>query len=460
MKGTVSFHTRAAIGLCKLTRKVLHLAGKGGTTLPGRIALLLDGNVLATVTRGMHIVLVTGTNGKTTTCRMLERAILQEGKKCLLNRSGANLLPGITAELVCNADGHGRGRVPYAILECDEGALKQVTKRLKSEVIIVTNLFRDQLDRYGEVMHTREEIRKGLLAAPDSILCLNADCILTATLGRDAAGRVCYYGVETPVGEQKEQELSDAKYCLNCGAELVYQYHTYAHLGRYVCPACGFERPSPEVSLLQITAADADSSTALFQIRDETVCAKISLPGVYNLYNALASVCGGMALGLKPDRMAAAMGSVEAPFGRMEHFSLNGCSIRMILVKNPAGCNQAIEYITGNGEDYGVVFCLNDRTADGHDISWIWDADLEKILSDPHRRSTWVSGLRAEDMQLRLKYGGAEEESIVMEKDYARLIEAMTEKEKQMFLLPNYTAMLDLRQALLHKTGGNAFWKG
>ena len=454
------FRTAAAIAACKLTRHLLHLAGKGGTTLPGRIALRLQGNILAAVSRGMHIVLVTGTNGKTTTCRMLEKALIQDGKKCLLNRSGANLLPGITAEFVCNADRRGNPLFDYAVVECDEGTLKQVAAQLKPEIIVVTNLFRDQLDRYGEVMNTRAEIQKGIQMSPESILCLNADCILTATLGTDVPNRIFYYGMDTAAGDQKKHGQSDARYCLRCGAELVYHYHTYAHLGDYECPGCGYRRPSPETALLKVIETGEDSSEVLVKVRDEIFSEKVGLPAVYNLYNILAAECAGMALGLETGCMAEAAGSVRAPFGRMEHFTVEGCSIRMILVKNPAGCNQAMEYIAGTGSDYGIAFCLNDRTADGHDISWIWDTDPETILQDPHRRSVWVSGTRAEDMQLRLKYAGAPQQSISMEKNYARLIEEMVSKEKNVFVLPNYTSMLDLREALLEKAGGSAFWRG
>ena len=459
-KRKTMLRTAAAVGLCKLTRGILRLTGKGGTTLPGRIALSIDRDVLSTVSRGMHIVLVTGTNGKTTTCRMLEKAITLEGKPCLLNRSGANLLPGITAELVCSADRKGNPLADYAVIECDEGALKQVTMRLRPDVIVVTNLFRDQLDRYGEVMNTREEILRGIGNAPESCLCLNADCILTASLAEDLPNPVFYYGIDTPPEEQQEKELSDAKYCLHCGAELIYRYHTYAHLGDYYCPSCGRRRPQPGISAEGTVESSADHSEVRLRFADESITAEVSIPGVYNLYNALAAVSAGTALGLGRDSLVRALGTVEAPFGRMEHFTINGCSIRMILVKNPAGCDQAVDYVTGVGEDYEIAFCLNDRTADGHDVSWIWDADLEKIARDPRRRSVWVSGVRAEDMQLRLKYAGIPEKEITMEKDYARLIGRISRKGRMVFLLPNYTSMLDLRRALVKKTGDGAFWKG
>ena len=484
--------TMLAVRACKLTRGILHLTGKGGTSLPGKIAMAIDPDVLGRVSRGMHVILVTGTNGKTTTCRMLQNALDSDKKSCLLNRSGANLLSGITAEFVCNTDRKGRPLAGYAVMECDEGALKQVTSRIAPEVIVVTNLFRDQLDRYGEVMHTRDEILTGIKAAPKSILCLNADCPLTASLALELnkdtrkdnrkenreENRILYYGINEPTGSQEKRELSDARYCMRCGRELIYRSYTYAHLGDYQCPSCGWERPQPDVAAAQILAAGSEYSEIELEAGGERSIARIGLPAEYNIYNALAAVCAGMAAGLSRNSILYALRSVRAPFGRMESFTLGKSRIQMILVKNPAGMGQAIEYVTGTGEPYDVVFCLNDKTADGHDISWIWDTQPEALIRDPNRRNIYVSGIRAEDMQLRLKYAGAREEEITLEKDYVALLDQVSAQAshdqggRQMshnqdnaqashiFVLPNYTSMLELREALLAKTGGSEFWKG
>ena len=452
--------TILAAAACKLVRRLLHLAGQGGTTLPGRIALWIDRDILSTASQSMHIMMVTGTNGKTTTSRMMEKAVLLSGRTCLLNRSGANLLPGIAAEFVCNTDWKGRPRAEYAVIECDEGALKQAAARLQPEIIVVTNLFRDQLDRYGEIMHTREEILEGILCSPDSIVCLNADCVLTASMAGSFPNRTVYYGVNVPAGDQGRRENADAKYCLNCGEELTYHYYTYAHLGGYECRKCGYRRPEPETAVNEILEAGVSDSRVLLTIGGKTDSVRIGLPAIYNIYNALAAACALSRTDLDRQSVFAGLETARAPFGRMEAFQTEHCAVRVILVKNPAGCNQAMDYILEQTEEYGLVFCLNDRTADGHDISWIWDADMEKLIGDSRRRSIWVSGTRAEDMRLRLKYAGLREEEIRMEKDYSRLITDMTEREKRIFVLPNYTAMLDFRREFLRKNGGTEFWKG
>ena len=449
-----------AITACKLSRKFLHLFGKGGTAAPGKLALFLDRQVLAAASRGMQVILVTGTNGKTTTSRMLEEAAEQSGRTCLLNRSGANLLSGITAEFVCNTDMRGRPKTRYAVIECDEGALKQVVPLVKPKAILVTNLFRDQLDRYGEVMNTRSEILTGIRLAPESILCLNADCPLTASMAGEVPNQVRYYGINVPIGDQQERELSDARYCVHCGAEYHYDYYTYAHLGGYHCPNCGFSRPDPDIAVTKLLDLSSESTGIQLQIDSHEYEARVGLPAVYNLYNALAAVCAGKTLGMKEDALMKAIGSVSACFGRMETFDLAGVPVQMILVKNPAGCDQAAGFIAGLTEPYDLVFCLNDKTADGHDISWIWDADLEKLADHPLRRSVFVSGTRAEDMQLRLKYAGISQEEITMEKSVPALVGRLEKSERKVFILPNYTSMLELRKALLSVTGKEDFWKG
>ena len=456
----MKLRTIPAVAVCKLIRGLLRLMGRGGTALPGRAAMLLDKTVLEQVSRNMHVILVTGTNGKTTTCRILENALKDDGKECMLNRSGANLVSGITAEFACNADWKGKARMEYAVIECDEGALRQAASLIHPEVIVVTNLFRDQLDRYGEVMTTRKKILDGILQSPQSTLCLNADCPLTASLSAEVSNQVLFYGINVPAGHQEERELSDAKYCIHCGAPLQYDYYTYAHLGAYHCPSCGWKRPEPQTAVDEILELQPDESKVKLTVGDQSRTVSVHLPAVYNLYNALAALCAGTAIQLELNGFLEAVSETEAPFGRMEHFLLNDRDIRMILVKNPAGCDQALEYVSGCESDYGIVFLLNDRTADGHDISWIWDAQPEKIVRDPHRKTIWVGGTRAEDMQLRLKYAGAAEEEIIMEKDPAKLIQQLKQGPPRLFILPNYTSMLDFRQVLIRETGGTDFWEG
>ncbi len=456
--------TILSVAACKTTRAVLRLTGRGGTALPGKAARLFAGNVLEAVSEGMEIIVVTGTNGKTTTSRMLEHALTSGGHPCLANKSGANLLSGVTAELACNADWLGRPKTHYAVIECDEGALKQVVPLIHPKVIVATNLFRDQLDRYGEVMHTAEQLRMGIEKVPETTLCLNADDSLVASLAENVPNKVVWYGLDLPVGEQKDAAISDAKYCIHCGTPYQYHYHTYAHLGGFYCPKCGYQRQETSVGVTKIHKIASDGSRITVRLTDGKGSTQhevhVGLPAVYNIYNAAAAICAYTAFGLPREEILTALSNVHSSFGRMETFELSGNRLQMILVKNPAGCNQALAYVGSLEQDYRLVLCLNDRMADGHDISWIWDADYEQIAENPHLKNIFVSGDRAEDLQLRLKYAGCREEQITLCKDNHQLVDRMKEGNLPCFILPNYTSMLALRKLLSDATGGTDFWKG
>ena len=450
-----------AVAACKLTRQALRLFHRGGTALPGKAARLFDPDILKRVSEGMEIIVVTGTNGKTTTCSMLENALRAGGRESLSNKSGANLLSGVTAELTCNATWTGKPKTHYAVIECDEGALKQVAPLISPKVIIVTNLFRDQLDRYGEVMHTLDEIRKGILASPGSILCLNADDSLTGSLAGDVPNPVVWYGLDTPTGEEKEPVLSDARYCIRCGTEYGYHYHTYAQLGGFFCPKCGYSSREPDFAVIQIEEMNTAGTRCRVRMSAAPYEMEITvgLPAVYNLYNAMAALCACTAFGLPAEECAASLKTVHSSFGRMENFILGKTSLQMILVKNPAGCSQALEYLSSVKEPCRAVFALNDRTADGHDISWIWDADYEKICSSGILQEILVLGDRAEDMQLRLKYAGADTSRITIVREAREALKWIEASPGPVVAFPNYTSMLELREAVRERTGEKEFWQ-
>ncbi len=463
MKKPNVIQTIMAVAACKSMRALMRLRGSGGTALPGKAARLFAKNILEVTSEGMEIIVVTGTNGKTTTSRMLEHAITSSGKECLANKSGANLLSGVSAEITCNATLLGKPKTHYAVIECDEGALHQVVPLIHPKVIVVTNLFRDQLDRYGEITHTRDAIRKGIDLVPETTLCLNADDSLVSSLAEGVKNPVVWYGVNTPIGEQKDVEISDAKYCIHCGNAYEYEWHTYAHLGGFYCPNCGYRRMKPQVHVDKIDALTPQGSTVQMTFETpskQTNTVQIGLPAIYNMYNALAAVAGFESFGLPRQDIMNSLSDVHSSFGRMENFTLGEVPLQMILIKNPAGCNQALEYLTSMQNDFTAVFCLNDRTADGHDISWIWDADFERVTADPHVKHIYVSGDRAEDLQLRLKYAGADEKDITCIKDYKELVETLRASKTPVFILPNYTSMLSLREVLKDATGAQDFWKG
>ena len=450
-----------AILLCKLLRLISRLLHRGGTAMPGRIALKFCPDLLVILSKEVRTIAVTGTNGKTTCSRMIEEALSAAGKDYFSNRSGANLLSGITTEFVMNASLTGKMKKHTAVIECDEAAARRVFGQLQPAVIVVTNLFRDQLDRYGEITHTLSNIREGIRAVPDAVLCLNADCSLTSSLSlENLPNPIIWFGVDgLPGASAAAGLLSDASHCIRCKSEYVYDYHTYAHLGGFRCPRCGYHRQIPDYAVTDILNMDDQHSEVRFRSPSGETVLSINLPAVYNLYNAAASYSAAASFGLSDEDCTEALSRFSCGFGRMESFPLAG-GARMILVKNPAGCSQALEFLTHITQPFLFVFCLNDRDADGTDVSWIWDANFELLQAIADQISAIVvSGDRAADIRLRLKYAGLDDKKIHVIQEPSEVVQYLSGEHLPVYILPTYTAMLDLRKEVVRRCGGAEFWE-
>ena len=447
-----------ACAACRISRFVLRLFGRGGTALPGKIALRLYPGLLARLARPVDVIMVTGTNGKTTTAAMLRHMLEQAGRPCLSNRAGANLLSGITAEFVFSASLTGRPRKKLAVIECDEGAFPAAAQAIRPKAVVVTTLFRDQLDRYGEVTHARRSILSGLEKAPEAVACLNADCSLTATLHLDAGNPCLFYGLDIP-GEGEAAAVSDAPHCLDCGARYAYRRHTYAHLGDWYCPECGRERPRPDYSVTSVAPAPEGGSLVTMAAPEGNLNFRVALPALYNVCNAAAALAGAGAMGWDLPAAARSLESFGAVFGRMESLRLGDTPVQIVLVKNPAGCDRALEYLASLPEKCFPVFCLNDNLADGTDVSWIWDAAYETLFARRSFPRIGVYGTRAQDMRLRLKYAGADDEKIQVFDTADELVAAVRGLSVPVYILPNYTSMLVVRDKLAAASGGGKFWE-
>ena len=450
-----------AIILCKTLRLVSRLLHRGGTAMPGRWALKVCPNLLALLAKDVKSVAITGTNGKTTSARMIEQAFSEKGLNYFANRSGANLISGITTEFVMNSSLTGKARREYAVIECDEAAARKVFSQLKPRVVVVTNLFRDQLDRYGEVTHTLENIRVAMQGVPEAVLCLNADCSLTASLADDLPNQAVYFGIDQGAAPSRPKpEISDATHCIRCKTEYEYDYISYGHLGGFRCPKCGYRRHKADFAVTDITEQRPDGSTVVMDIQGEKRIVNVNLPAMYNIYNAVGAVTAAVEMGLDADTAVKALADFQCGFGRMEQFKLGKAGTRMMLVKNPAGCNQVIEFLENIKEKFILVVCLNDRGADGTDVSWIWDADFEGLTSlGGYLDRVIVSGDRAGDMRVRIKYAGIPDEHISMQRNYEELVRWIEQQELPVFIMPTYTAMLELRQVVIKHCGGADFWE-
>ena len=435
--------------VCRWSRRLLALLGRGGTSLPGKLALRACPTLLEQLARGVEVVAVTGTNGKTTTAEILRHMAAAQDIPCISNVSGANLQSGIVTAFAGDTSFLGKSRKKLAIIECDEAAFARTAGALRPRVILVTNLFRDQLDRYGELSTTREKLRQGIADAPGALLCLNADCSMTATLalpGRPAH----FFGLDCDLS--RSATVYDAMRCPDCGTAYVYDSRTFAHLGRWRCPGCGREHPKPQVSVREIRPERGGSSLEI-DLLGETRSVRSSLESDHNAYNAAAALTAAAALGWDMDAACAALATVLTPFGRTETIRLGGREAKLVLAKNPVGMDCALRWLAAAAPESYPVFCINDRLADGTDVSWLWDADFEGFLAASGCTGAGVYGLRRGDMHLRLLYAAEHRDKLDVREftEVEQLRALIAQSPQAVSLIANYTAMCALRKQLTHR---------
>lgn len=426
--------------IAKICEKLLRFFKRGATTLPGRLALLFKKDILKKLSEPLKIIIVTGTNGKTTTAGMIENALLRAGKSCFLNRSGANLITGITTAFLMNCDLHGRFKSEYAVVECDENALKKVSLYLNADCLVVTNIFRDQLDRYGEVSSTLAAIACGIKNMPCAKLVLNADDPVSFSLSE--LNKNCFsFGIEENLNLGGKGE---SEFCPVCREKLNYFSRTYCQLGNYNCPKCGYGRKEPNVCCLDVVS---DAENVLF-VSDfgKSIVLKLNIGGIYNVYNALAALCALEAIKIDTTASVNAVAAFGGVFGRSELFG----GTQMMLVKNPAGFTQTMNYLKSCDAE-NLIFVLNDNDADGKDVSWIWDAEIDFPKST---KNVYAFGIRSGDMALRLKYADANCSIIP---DYACFFKIA--EESKTAIIATYTAMMALRPYFAKKYNKKEFWK-
>lgn len=447
----MSARATIAVWAGKFTTKLLRLAGSGGTSLPGKVVLKICPDILGHLAKDVKIICVTGTNGKTTTCHIIRDMIEAEGKTVFCNDAGANLLGGVVSAFVGAATLGGKINTDYALLECDEAALKSIVEHFGNLDVtaVVTNVFRDQLDRYGEVLTTVNKIRAGLSQLPNVKLVLNADCSLTSSLSDLSHSEIHYFGVNGPLYEGTSSDISDAVYCIHCKTKYQYHYHTFGHLGGFYCEKCGYHRQEPEVALTKVIEWKDASSVVEMDVFGQKVEAEVMLPGGYNLYNALAATEVAHLLGLPNEQIVKVLGGLTTHFGRMEQVMLNNAPLHLVLVKNPAGFNEVLQFLIQQRPTGNIVFGLNDNYADGKDISWIYDVEFERLTQAASgAKHFYFTGKRAYDMQLRLKYADFDTTKFSVEKDYKTLITQLQQSGQETFLVLSYTCMLEFRDKL------------
>jgi UDP-N-acetylmuramyl tripeptide synthase len=436
-------------------------AGRGGgTSLPGKVLMRLEPHAIselaARLPRGS--VVVSATNGKTTTAAMIASILGRAGVSLVHNRAGANMAGGVASALLGAARGRQGVDGELGLFEIDEFWLDKLTPELSPRALLLCNLFRDQLDRYGELESIADRWASVVTALPAAQLVLNADDPLIADLGRGAQN-VRFFGVEDPAMATPEmQHASDSKHCRRCGAAYVYDLIFLGHLGHYRCPSCGQRRPAPDVAADHVELLGTRAAHFTLRTADRSARVELPLPGLYNIYNALAAAALCLALEIPLGDVVEGLRSVGAAFGRAERVSIGGVELAILLVKNPAGANEILRTLALEPGEADVLAVLNDRTADGKDISWIWDADFE-MLAAQLRRVT-CAGTRAAELALRLKYAGVPTERLRV---VPRLSEALDDAlansaSGHLFALPTYTGLLELSEELSRRGVVGQFW--
>ena len=445
------------IALARAAGRLSQLAGRGGgTTIPGKILATLDPAALGTLAQRLPLgsALVSATNGKTTTAAIVSE-ILGGRIRLAHNRAGANLVSGVASALLAAEDAE------LGLFEVDEGAFPDVAGRIHPRAVCLGNLFRDQLDRYGELELVADRWRTALAqVAPAATILVNADDPLLADIARGRPN-VVHFGLDDPsVARERLPHAADSKYCRACGAPYEYRAAYVGHLGDYLCPHGDHQRPTLDIVARSIELKGLEATS--FELVTEIGTRRLSLPlpGLYNVYNAVAASSLALALGASLDEIETGLARFRPAFGRFERIPAGDKAVLLLLIKNPAGANEVVRTLVADGGPRLAVIALNDNVADGRDVSWIWDVDFEPLGGALERLV--VTGGRAAELALRFKYGGVPAEQIEVVPDLERALDrglAETPAGGELIVLPTYTAMLALRRIAASRGLVRPYWE-
>jgi UDP-N-acetylmuramyl tripeptide synthase len=467
----------AGVAAAKAVGTLARTAGRGGgTSLPGKVLTRVEPHAIGRLAQRLDrgSVVISATNGKTTTAAMVASILERTGARLVHNRAGANMAGGIASALASASRKGGRALTgDFGLFEVDEFWLGPVVEELEPRAMLLGNLYRDQLDRYGELETIADRWAEVVAAqAGRAQLVLNADDPLVADLGRVHEGppshpsagpwpaatlrpNAVFFGVDDDrLALPELQHASDSKHCRRCGHAYTYQAVYLAHLGHYHCPNCGQQRPEPTVVGTDVELRGIRS--AAFTLRGRRI--ELPLPGLYNVYNALGAAALTLSLGVELDAVVAGLQAVAPAFGRAETLDLGGRPASLLLVKNPAGANEVLRTLALEENELDLFGVLNDRIADGRDVSWVWDADWE-LLVGRVRRFT-ASGTRAAELALRMKYAGLDADRITVVDDLEQGLDAaLADGDGPLYIVPTYTALLELRELLTRRGQVKAYWK-
>lgn len=467
MTGSNKLDLRLAAGVAasKLSSGVIRRLGRGGgTAAPGVVANTVDSNLLdklATRVSGGCIV-VAGTNGKTTTSRMLAGILESDGKHVVHNRTGSNLVRGISAAFAAQSSWTGQPYGDIAVLESDEAAFPEVVRRTSPRVIVLLNLFRDQLDRYGELDTIAQHWRAVFeTLRADQVLLVNGDDPTLSAITDDVPARRLVFGLQKSHYTLSELPHSaDSAICRRCGSPLKYERLYMSHLGEYHCSHCGFCRPALEYRAVDLELHSLKSISFNLEGLDEPIRINVGVPGLYNAYNALAAAAAALVVGVSPPTVSRSLQGFQSAFGRIERVTYRDRQLVIVLIKNPVGFDEVLRMLAAGMKNESTMIVINDLDADGRDVSWLWDVNVEQLASGT--APLYTSGIRGPDMANRLKYAGIEPNRIhplgQLADGFDQFVDDIPVGETG-YILPTYTAMLELRQMLAHRGVLASFWR-
>lgn len=444
-----------ALLLGKTSRFILTqiLRESGATALPGLLALKIDPDFIEKQTTGFKNIVISGTNGKTTTTRMVATILEKNRVPYIHNRQGSNLLRGLASTLLAIPSWKLK-RAKIGLWETDEGVFPQVLEKTQPEVVVLLNLFRDQLDRYGEVDLIAKKWLVALKKLPQkTIVIINADDPNLAFIGSKLCNKTIYYGMKTP-GSKEPTTARDINFCPKCSERLFYQAFFMAHLGNFRCIKCQFKKANLDFHCNKILIKKIKRTRFAIKTPKNEYTININLPGVYNIYNALSAFTLASFLKLKSPTIIQALEKFKPAFGRVEEIEVQNRKLSIFLVKNPTGFNQILNVLKEK-DNLKLLIAINDLVADGQDVSWLWDVNFSLLKGKV--KKFLISGLRAEDMALRLKYQDFKHLSI--EKNLERAIWKLTQNRRNLYILPTYTAMLAIRKILSRKGVVHPSWE-
>ena len=453
----MSVKKTAAIAVCKASYKLMRALGRTARALPGMLALKVDRSIVRELSEGHKTIVITGTNGKTTTTHMIQQAIINAFGSAAYDPSSTNMEQGIATTLCLDSTLGGKRKSDWAVIESDEGATKRLLPATLPQVLVVTNLYRDQVDRYPTWTTARDYIIEAIKAVPDTVLVLDADCQVTASIADAVPNKVVWFGVECDPYDEGVADHDERVDCIKCGQPLEYVHRTFAHLGEFSCPSCGYTHHACDIAAVAVGAKQEKSCELTLRVYGEELRLPVNVRAGYDVYNAVAAFAGLITLGVSQEQAADALGSFVHAAHRFEIFDVDGVEARLLLMKNTAGCNQLVNMLVSEEKPPTNLICmLGNEIMDGSSTEWIEGVRWEKLVDS--QTKIIVGGPCYEDLRSRLLRAGANEQLMRVQTDYAALVADIAAMGEPVTVIANCSTIEALRLELVKKYEPIDYW--